>query len=87
MGINPDNRVVVTGIGCFSPLGLDITTTWKNLIAGKSDIDYITLFDASSLHTRFAGEVKGFDVTDYISRKEARRMEQKNNEVLKQIKS
>ncbi|MFC2070906.1 beta-ketoacyl-ACP synthase II [Chloroflexota bacterium] len=71
----PDNRVVVTGIGCFSPLGLDMDTTWQSLIAGKSGIDYITLFDASPLHTRFAGEVKGFEPADYIGRKEARRMD------------
>lgn len=72
---SPNNRVVVTGVGCFSPLGLDMATTWENLIAGKSGIDFITLFDASSLHTRFAGELKGFDPTDYIGRKEVRRMD------------
>jgi len=72
---NADNRVVVSGIGCFSPLGLDMATTWENLIAGKSGIDYITLFDASNLDTRFAGEVKGFEPTNYIDRKEARRMD------------
>ena len=69
------NRVVVTGIGCLSPLGLDMATTWQNLIAGKSGIDYITLFDASKMETRFAGEVKGFDPSNYIGRKEARRMD------------
>ena len=72
---NNNNRVVVTGIGCFSPLGLDTDTTWQNLIAGKSGIDNITLFDASKHKTRFAGEVKGFDATKYIGRKEARRMD------------
>ncbi len=71
----PNNRVVITGIGCFSPLGLDMPTTWENMVAGKSGIDYITLFDASPLHTRFAGEVKGFEASDYISRKESRRMD------------
>ena len=70
-----NNRVVVTGIGCLSPLGLDMATTWQNLIAGKSGIDYITLFDAANYKTRFAGEVKGFDPTNYIGRKEARRMD------------
>lgn len=70
-----NNRVVVTGIGCFSPLGLDMATTWQNLIAGKSGIDYITLFDASNLETRIAGEVKGFDPANYIGRKELRRMD------------
>jgi 3-oxoacyl-[acyl-carrier-protein] synthase II len=50
-------------------------TTWKNLIAGKSGIDYITLFDAENMETKIAGEVKGFEATDYINRKEARRMD------------
>jgi 3-oxoacyl-[acyl-carrier-protein] synthase II len=72
---NSTYRVVVTGIGCFSPLGLDMAATWQNLINGKSGIDNITLFDASNMKTRFAGEVKGFDPTNYIGRKEARRMD------------
>lgn len=72
---NRDNRVVVTGLGTLCPLGLDVKTTWEALIAGKSGIDYITLFDADPLETKFAGEVKGFDPTNYISRKEARRMD------------
>ncbi len=72
---NPDNRVVVTGIGVVSPLGLNASITWEGLIAGKSGIDYITLFDSEPLETKFAGEVKGFEPTDYISRKEARRMD------------
>ncbi|MFC1950000.1 beta-ketoacyl-ACP synthase II [Chloroflexota bacterium] len=71
----PDNRAVVTGIGCFSPLGLNMASTWEGLMAGKSGIDDITLFDASNLETRFAGEVKGFEPTDYVGRKEARRMD------------
>ncbi|MFC2038719.1 beta-ketoacyl-ACP synthase II [Chloroflexota bacterium] len=71
----PNNRVVVTGIGCFSPLGLDMDTTWENLLAGKSGIEDITLFDASNLPTRIAAEVKGFDPVQYIGRKESRRMD------------
>ena len=70
-----DNRVVVTGIGIMCPLGLDMSTTWENLIAGRSGIDYITLFDAEPFETRIAGEVKGFDPIGYIDRKEARRMD------------
>ena len=72
---NRDNRVVVTGIGIVCPLGLDMATTWEGLIAGKSGIDYITLFDIEPYQTKFAGEVKGFDPTNYISRKDARRMD------------
>lgn len=59
----------------LNPLGLDTPTTWENLLAGRSGIDYITLFDAGSLEVRFAGEVKGFEPTNYISRKEARHMD------------
>ncbi len=54
---------------------MDMATTWDNLVAGKSGIDYITLFDASNMAVRFAGEVKGFEPTDYIDRKNARRMD------------
>ncbi len=52
-----------------------MATTWENLIAGKSGIDYITLFDAKDMETKFAGEVKGFDPADYINRKDIRRMD------------
>jgi 3-oxoacyl-[acyl-carrier-protein] synthase II len=69
------NRVVVTGIGALTPLGLDMATTWENLIAGKSGIDYITLFDTTRHETKFAGEVKGFDPGNYINRKDIRRMD------------
>jgi len=69
------NRVVVTGMGILCPLGLDVTTTWEGLIAGKSGIDYITLFDRELCKTKFAGEVKGFEPTNYVSRKEARHMD------------
>ncbi len=69
------NRVVVTGIGAVTPLGLDLTSTWEGLIAGKSGIDYITLCDPTPLATKFAGEVKNFDPTNYVGRKEARRMD------------
>ena len=70
-----NNRVVVTGIGVLCPLGLNAITTWQGLIAGKSGIDYITLFDPEPFDTKFAGEVKGFEPTDYVSRKEAHRMD------------
>ncbi len=66
---------MVTGIGVLCPLGLDTAATWEGLIAGKSGIDYITLFDAGHTETKFAGEVKGFKPTDYVSRKQARHMD------------
>lgn len=72
---NRENRVVVTGIGALSPLGLDMATTWQGLIAGKSGMDYITLCDPTPLETKFAGEVKGFDAANYVNRKDARRMD------------
>jgi 3-oxoacyl-[acyl-carrier-protein] synthase II len=72
---NPSSRVVVTGLGVLCPLGLDMATTWEGLINGKSGIDRITLFDPEPCETKFAGEVKGFEPTDYVSRKEARRMD------------
>jgi 3-oxoacyl-[acyl-carrier-protein] synthase II len=68
-------RVVVTGIGAITPLGLDMATTWEGLITGKSGVANITLFDASKLEVRFAGEVKGFDPIAHISHKDARRMD------------
>ena len=73
---NSNNRVVITGIGVLSPLGLNMSTTWEGLVAGKSGIDYITLFDPESHKTKFAGEVKGFEPTEYnISHKDARHMD------------
>ena len=68
-----DNRVVVTGTGALSPLGLSMDATWEGLIAGKSGIDYITLFDPEPFVTKIAGEVKGFEPTDYMGRKDAYR--------------
>ena len=67
-----DNRVVVTGIGIVSPLGLNAPTTWQALIAGKSGVDYITLFDTSDFDVRIAAEVKDFDPLQYIDRKRVR---------------
>ena len=68
-------RVVVTGIGIISPLGLDSVSTWEALLAGKSGADKITLFDATNYETKFAAEVKNFDPANYINRKEVRRMD------------
>ncbi len=66
-------RVVVTGMGIISPLGLDLPTTWQNLVAGRSGIGPITLFDAGNLEVRIAGEAHGFDPGNYMPAKEARR--------------
>lgn len=68
-------RVVVTGIGIVSPLGLDAPSTWRALLDGRSGVGPITRFDASSYPCRIAAEVKGFDPERYLDRKEARRMD------------
>ena len=68
-------RVVVTGLGLVSPVGNTIQSAWDNLLAGKSGIGTITKFDHSGLSVHFAGEVKDFQIEDYISAKEARHMD------------
>ena len=68
-------RVVVTGLGCIAPVGNTVAECWTQLLAGRSGIDTIQSFDASSYACKFAGEVRGFDVTQYISEKEARHMD------------
>ena len=68
-------RVVVTGMGCLSPVGNNVQATWDSLLAGKSGAGEITLFDASKHKTRFAAEVKGFDAAALFGVKEARRMD------------
>jgi 3-oxoacyl-[acyl-carrier-protein] synthase II len=68
-------RVVVTGLGCVSPIGNSVTASWEALLAGQSGIATITRFDASPFSTHFAGEVKGFNVEDYMPGKEARHMD------------
>src|SRR5574341_1840886 len=67
------HRVVVTGLGAVTPVGLTVEETWTNLLAGKSGAAPITKFDASKLQVRFACEVKRFDPLQYIDRKEAKR--------------
>ncbi|HSO45292.1 MAG TPA: beta-ketoacyl-ACP synthase II [Rhodoferax sp.] len=71
----PRRRVVVTGLGCVSPVGNTVDTTWANLLAGQSGVGLITKFDASTFNCKIAGEVKGFDVESYMSAKEARTMD------------
>ncbi|MEZ9199127.1 MULTISPECIES: beta-ketoacyl-ACP synthase II [unclassified Shewanella] len=68
-------RVVVTGLGLVSPVGNTVDSTWKSLVSGKSGIAPITKFDASEFTTRFSGSVKDFDVEQYMSRKDARKMD------------
>ena len=68
-------RVVVTGLGALTPIGLDVDSYWKSLLAGKSGAGPITKFDAEKFKTRFACELKGFDALNYISKKEAMRMD------------
>ena len=68
-------RVVITGVGAITPLGLSVDETWQNLLAGKSGIDHFSRFDASEMKTTFGGEVKNFVPEDYLDRKEARRMD------------
>jgi len=68
-------RVVVTGLGCISPVGNTVAESWANLLAGKPGIDLIKQFDAGGLACKIAGEVKGFNIGDYIPEKEARHMD------------
>lgn len=68
-------RVVVTGLGAVTPVGIGVATTWQNIVAGKSGIGRITRFDPTPFASQIAGEVKEFDVTQYIPAKDARRMD------------
>ncbi len=69
----PSHRVVVTGLGTICPVGLDVPTTWRNLLAGQSGVGPITHFDTTGYRVRFAAEVHGFEPTDYMEAKTARR--------------
>jgi 3-oxoacyl-[acyl-carrier-protein] synthase II len=69
----PKRRVVVTGMGIISPVGVGMAAAWENILAGRSGITRITRFDASAFASQIAGEVKHFDVTKHLSGKEARR--------------
>ncbi len=68
-------RVVITGLGCISPVGNTVESAWEALVAGKTGITAITKFDASAFSCKIAGEVKGFNVEDYMTSKEARTMD------------
>ncbi|MBW9256751.1 MAG: beta-ketoacyl-ACP synthase II [Candidatus Thiodiazotropha sp. (ex. Lucinisca nassula)] len=68
-------RVVVTGLGMVAPVGLDVASSWENIQAGQSGIQPITHFDVESFSTQFGGPIYGFEVTDYIPKKEAKKMD------------
>ncbi len=68
-------RVVVTGLGALSPVGLNVAETWENILAGKSGIGPLTGFDTSGFPTRFGGEIRGLDTDPYINPKDAKRMD------------
>ena len=77
-GQNSDStptRVVITGMGAITPLGLCVDDTWDSLSVGRSGIDYISQFDATGMRTTFAGEVRNFEPSNYMDRKEARRLD------------
>ena len=70
-----ERRIVVTGLGLVSPVGLDVASGWENILAGKSGIQPITHFDIAPFSVRFGGPIYGFDVEQYIPKKEARKMD------------
>jgi 3-oxoacyl-[acyl-carrier-protein] synthase II len=72
---NGNKRVVITGMGVISPVGLTVSEMWEALVAGKCGIDYISSFDTTNFRTKYAAEVKGFNPHDYVSPKEAGRMD------------
>ena len=71
--MNKMKRVVITGMGAITPLGNSVNEFWKNIVAGKSGATPITKFDASKFKTRFGCEVKDFDITEYIEKKEIKK--------------
>jgi len=68
-------RVVITGLGIVSPVGNSVDEAWQNIVAGRSGIDHIKRFDTSNFPVKIAGEVKGFDISEYVAPKDARRMD------------
>ncbi len=68
-------RVVITGIGLVSPLGIGTEATWQGLVAGRSGVGRITQFDASSFDAQIAGEVKGFDPLQFVEKKEVKKID------------
>lgn len=70
-----ERRVVVTGLGLIAPVGLDVASSWESILAGRSGIKPITHFDIEPFSVRFGGPIYGFNIEDYLSRKEARKMD------------
>ncbi|MGD8932147.1 MAG: beta-ketoacyl-ACP synthase II [Chromatiales bacterium] len=68
-------RVVVTGLGMVAPVGLDVPSAWENILAGKSGIQPITHFDVTQFSTQFGGPIYGFEITDYVPQKDAKKMD------------
>ncbi len=68
-------RVVVTGMGIISPLGLDLASNWDGICNGRSGISMVEGFDAATYPTRIAGEIRGFDITQWVNPKDAKKME------------
>ncbi len=68
-------RIVVTGIGIISPIGLSADTTWESLLAGRSGVDYISSFDPEPFETQIAAEVKGFESEQYFEPKQAKNLD------------
>ncbi len=68
-------RVVVTGVGAVTPIGNDAKTFWNNIKAGVNGVDYVTAFDTTEMKTQIAGEIKNLDVTEFIDKKDARKMD------------
>ena len=68
-------RVVVTGMGALTPVGLDVASTWDGIVHGRSGIAMVEKFETDDLDVKIAGEVKGFDPTHFLDKKEARRMD------------
>ncbi len=75
MSMNPDKRVVITGMGIVSSVGIGVNSFWNSLVEGRSGISEITQFDASDLRCRIAGEVNDFNIEDYIGPKEAKKLD------------
>src|SRR4051794_25625879 len=68
-------RVVVTGIGALTPLGLNVESSWDNMIQGRSGVGRVTAFDASEIDAQIAAEVKGFEPDTYLEKKEQKKMD------------